>query len=198
MENTFNYSSLNPILKFSNWLSWRAVVSSLKEGNWLDIMPGEQIILQNYQAKNKKITEFYAIDQSLNKNLSKKNFNLKEYFIEKRLPYKNQTFDNLTFINGLEHLWYPQEIISECFRVLKNHGRLQIIVPTWFGKPFLEFIAFRLKIQNQIFESMNDHKTYYDEKTLWPMLVKAGFQPKCINLRKIKFFCSLYACVTKE
>jgi ubiquinone/menaquinone biosynthesis C-methylase UbiE len=198
MKNAFDYSSLNPILKFSNWLSWRAVVSNLKVGNWLDIMPGEQMILQNYQSENKKISEFYAIDQSLKKNLQNKNFHLKENFIDKKLPYKNGTFDNITFINGLEHLWYRQEILSECFRILKSHGRLQIVVPTWFGKPFLEFVAFRINIQSQIFESMNDHKIYYDEKTLWPMLVKAGFQPRYIKLRRIKFFCSLYAYVSKE
>jgi len=197
MKSTLDYSSLNPVLKLSNWLSWRAVVPNLKEGNWLDIMPGNQNILQKYQVENKKITLFYSIDQSLNKSASK-NFHLREYHIERKLPYKSEAFDNITFINGLEHLWYPQEILSECFRILKSRGRLQIIVPTWFGKPFLEFVAFGIKIQDQVFKSINDHKAYYEEKTLWPMLVKAGFKPKRIKLRRIKFFCSLYAYVTKE
>lgn len=44
---------------------------------------------------------------------------------------------------------------------------------------------------------MNDHKMYYDEKTLWPILVRAGFKPENIRMKRIKFFMSLYAIATK-
>ena len=45
---------------------------------------------------------------------------------------------------------------------------------------------------------MNDHKMYYDERTLWPMLVHAGFRPRNIKLKRIKAMCSLYALARKD
>jgi hypothetical protein len=44
---------------------------------------------------------------------------------------------------------------------------------------------------------MNDHKLYYDERTLWPMLVRAGFKPAHVRLRRIKGYCSLHARAVK-
>ena len=34
---------------------------------------------------------------------------------------------------------------------------------------------------------MDDHKTYYDPKDLWPLLVKAGFAPHAIACGRHKF-----------
>jgi hypothetical protein len=71
------------------------------------------------------------------------------------------------------------------------------MVPTWFGKPFLEWLAFGLRNPAAYLE-MNDHKLYYDERTLWPMMVRAGFQPRDIKIRRIKAFCSLYGTALKR
>jgi hypothetical protein len=70
-------------------------------------------------------------------------------------------------------------------------------VPTWFGKGFLEFMAFRMKMQEQIYHGMNDHKMYYDERNIWPKLVRAGFMPSDIKIRRIKFRCSLHIVARK-
>src|SRR6202022_646544 len=94
--------------------------------------------------------------------LSDLGFVVTEEHLDKVLPYADGTFDNVTLINGLEHLWFPQEVLSECYRVLRDGGVLQVIVPTWFGKPFLEFLAFTLK-DPQAETEMDDHKAYYDE-----------------------------------
>lgn len=197
-RKSFDYSSLPFYLKISNWLSWFAVVRHLKKGSWLDIMCGYQAMLQVSQLKNPKFTKFYALDQSLNSNLENKNFSLKKYSINNDLPFTSGQFDNITFINGLEHLKNPEVILNDTYRVLKNKGVFQLIVPTWFGKRILEFLAFKLKVQKQICEGMNDHKMYYDEKTIWPMLVAAGFEPKDIYIKRIKFYCSLYIRVSKN
>ena len=46
-------------------------------------------------------------------------------------------------------------------------------VPSWRGKWFLEFSAFRLGLSPK--DEVMDHKTYYDVKDLRPMLLEAGF-----------------------
>ena len=60
-----------------------------------------------------------------------------------------------------------------------------INVPTWMGKPFLEFSAFRLGTSPAL--EMDDHKMYYSKRDLWPILVRAGFKPSGIRMRYHKF-----------
>lgn len=193
---TYGYETLSLIGKVSLWLSERIVVSNLRAGRWLDVLSGHKSLLQSSQLSNTLITQFYSIDRTLDASLAVHGLNLVEHQVEKELPYPDDFFANVTFVNGLEHLWNPREVLAECFRVLQPGGVLQVIVPTWFGKPFLEFLAFRLRNPQASIE-MNDHKMYYDEKTLWPMLVAAGFRPRGIVLRRIKLWCSLYARTVK-
>ena len=195
-DTPFAYESLSLLGKFSLRLSNKLVVSYLKPGSWLDILSGYNGSLQRSQVHNKSVTSFHSLDHSLNADLNSLGFHLKELYLDDLLPYNDDTFDNITIVNGLEHLWKPQDILSECYRVLREWGILQVIVPTWFGKPFLEFVAFRMN-NEQAFREMNDHKTYYDERTLWPMLIKGGFQPKDVRILRVKLYCSLHAVAIK-
>ena len=64
-------------------------------------------------------------------------------------------------------------------------------VPTWRGKYFLELSAFRFGLSPKV--EMNDHKMYYNQRDLWPLLVRAGFRPSEIRLRYHKFGLNLFA-----
>lgn len=90
----------------------------------------------------------------------------------------------------LEHLWEPQEALSQFRRVLAGGGVLIVNVPTWWGKRVLEFIAFRVGIAA---EEMDDHKRYFDPRDIWPMLVEAGFKPSGIRCRRHKFGFATFA-----
>ena len=68
---------------------------------------------------------------------------------------------------------------------------MRINVPTWWGKVFLEFSAFRLGTSPAL--EMDDHKMYYDIRDLWPLLVEAGFKPSCLRLTYHKFRLNLFA-----
>jgi len=187
----FDYDSLPLVGRLSLWLSNQLIVSHLQPGIWLDLLCGYRALLQRSQHGNNHIVGFYCLDHRLDPGLAEYGFQLAECNIDKTLPYDPESFDNITVVNGLEHLWHPQSILSECQRVLKVGGALQIVVPTWFGKPFLEFLAFGIR-NKQAYAEMNDHKMYYDERTLWPMLVRAGFEPSALRIRRTKAFCSLY------
>ena len=102
--------------------------------------------------------------------------------IESALPrLAEEQFDFVLFISVLEHVWDPLRCLRECHRVLKKGGLIMINVPTWFAKPVLEVSAFRLGTSP--LNEMEDHKMYYDKRTLWPLLVQAGFKPSRIKLR---------------
>jgi SAM-dependent methyltransferase len=95
------------------------------------------------------------------------------------------SLDVVLCVSVLEHLWEPLDALLEFRRILAPGGLCFVNVPSWRGKWFLEYSAFRLKTSPA--EEMNDHKMYYDPRDLWPLLVKAGFRPQDITCRKHKF-----------
>jgi SAM-dependent methyltransferase len=94
-------------------------------------------------------------------------------------------------LSVLEHLWEPDDALREIHRLLAPGGVALINVPSWRGKWFLEFAAFRLGVSPA--EEMDDHKRYYDPSELWPMLVRAGFKPSGIRCRRHKFGMNTFA-----
>lgn len=91
----------------------------------------------------------------------------------------------------LEHLWEPAETLAHCRRLLRPGGICSINVPSWLGKPVLEFLAFRLGLSPA--DEIDDHKTYYDPRDLWPLLVAAGFVPHGIRCFRHKFGFATFA-----
>ena len=116
--------------------------------------------------------------------------------IEAALPeLEDGRFDLALLISVLEHLWEPVPILEHCRRVLRPGGLLFVNVPTWRGKFFLEFSAFRLRLSPAL--EMDDHKMYYNKPDLWPMLVRAGFKPSNLRLHYHKFGLNLFAVAQK-
>lgn len=101
------------------------------------------------------------------------------------------SLDLVLLMSVLEHLWDPLTMLEESRRVLRDGGVCLVNVPTWRGKRMLEFSAFRLGLSPQ--EEMDDHKTYYDPKDLWPLLVRAGFIPHNIRCFRHKFGLNAFA-----
>jgi SAM-dependent methyltransferase len=99
--------------------------------------------------------------------------------------------DVVLCLSVLEHLWEPDDVLRDIHRLLAPGGMALINVPSWRGKRFLEFAAFRLGVSPA--EEMDDHKRYYDPRDLWPMLVRAGFRPSGISCRRHKFGLNTFA-----
>jgi SAM-dependent methyltransferase len=116
--------------------------------------------------------------------------------LEGHLPGVLQTVetesqDLVMCMSVLEHLWDPADALKEFRRILAPRGVCLLNVPTWRGKWFLEYSAFRLKTSPP--EEMDDHKMYYDLSDLWPLLVRAGFLPHQIRSFRHKFGLNLFA-----
>jgi SAM-dependent methyltransferase len=98
--------------------------------------------------------------------------------------------------NVLEHLDEPYATATGLYRITAEGGVCVINVPSWRGKRFLELAAFRLGVAPV--EEMNDHRTYYDPRDLWPMLVRAGFRPSDIKVTRHKAGLNTIARCTKR
>jgi SAM-dependent methyltransferase len=99
-------------------------------------------------------------------------------------------FDLVTMLSVLEHLPSPEAVLTATHRVLAPGGTVIVHVPSWRGKPVLEWLAFRRGIGTA---SIDDHRMYYDVPDLWPLVVRAGFRPKDVVMRRHTAGCALTA-----
>ena len=103
----------------------------------------------------------------------------------------DQSLDVVLCMSVVEHLWEPHRTLIEFRRVLRPGGVCAINVPSWRGKRALEFSAFKLGLSPAC--EMDDHKTYYDPRDLWPLLVRAGFLPHGIRCSRHKLTLNTFA-----
>lgn len=195
----FGESGLTLLDRLGNWLSLRAIRPHLParaKPYVLDLGSGYNARL--LRALDLKQGTAHAVDFRLNPSLRNlPNFVVTEAFIPQALTgISTASVDLLLFISVLEHLEEPEQILRECCRVLKPGGKMLINVPTWRGRWFLELAAFRFGMCPA--EEIDDHKLYYNTATLWPMLVKAGFKPRQIKIKPIKFGLTVLAVALKE
>ena len=104
------------------------------------------------------------------------------------------SLDIILCVSVLEHLWNPLAMLEQCLRIVRPEGVCLFNVPSWRGKRFLEYSAFRLGLSPK--DEMDDHKMYYDVKDLWPLLVRAGFLPSRIRCFPHKFGLNTFAVCT--
>lgn len=109
---------------------------------------------------------------------------------------ETDSVDVVVCVSVLEHLWEPELALAEFQRVLRPGGLCLLNVPSWRGKRFLELSAFRLGLSPA--DEMDDHKSYYDPRDLWPLLVRAGFRPRNIQLGRHKFGLNTFAACRKD
>ena len=93
--------------------------------------------------------------------------------LEKILPLPDNEFDCVLALAVLEHLEYPQEIISECCRILKPGGRLIITIPSNYSRPILLMLVGLGLISK---EEIYSHKNYFSQRAVEAMLEKARFK----------------------
>lgn len=98
--------------------------------------------------------------------------------------FPDRSVDALICNNVIEHLTEPDATLAELYRLVAPGGVCVVNVPSWRGKFFLETAAFRLGVAPK--SEMDDHRAYYDPRDLWPMLVRAGFRPSDISVRRHK------------
>lgn len=108
----------------------------------------------------------------------------------------DRSLDVVLCMSVVEHLWEPAPTLAEFHRLLRPGGVCAVNVPSWRGKTALEFSAFKLGLSPAC--EMDDHKTYYDPRDLWPLMVRAGFKPHAIRCFRHKFGLNTFAVCTVD
>jgi SAM-dependent methyltransferase len=185
--------ALSPVDHFGVWLSARAV-------NRRAAFDGKRVadLGCGYEASFARqilprVQQLLLVDVHLADELGREpKVHAIEGRIESVLPtIASESLDVVVCLSVLEHLDEPQQALNEFHRILSPGGITLINVPSWRGKRWLELSAFRLGLSPAV--EMDDHKCYYDPRDLWPMLVRAGFQPRNISCRRHKLGLNTFA-----
>lgn len=180
--------------KFGAWLSVApiaAVVKRYDHPDVLDIGCGHRahvlVALESHIGKGVGIDESVSDEARASRKLSFLEGSAEQHLAA--LP--PESFDVILMISVLEHLWEPVDALKSCLRLLRPGGSLVLNVPNWAGKVFLETSAFTFGMSEP--DSIDDHKTYYAKRDLWPVMVRAGFRPRNIRMRYHKLGLNLFA-----
>jgi 2-polyprenyl-3-methyl-5-hydroxy-6-metoxy-1,4-benzoquinol methylase len=185
---------LSPVDRFGIWLSSRRIrhnVGSFAGKRVADVGCGYRALFARTLLDD--VDRLVLLDVALEPVLAQ---HPKVTAVEGVLPaalaaVADQSQDVVVCNSVVEHLSEPLATLHELCRVLAPSGTLLVNVPSWRGKFFLEFSAFRLGTSPA--DEMNDHKMYYDPRDLWPLLVRAGFRPRDIRCHRHKFGLNTFA-----
>lgn len=163
--------------KFIRWLRFRKIIKYIpKNSTVCDIGCGSNAIF--LKSISNLIKFGIGIDKKVEDYKTPKLVLKREYALNK-IPLEKQSADIVTMTAVLEHMINPQKILNECFRILKNNGKLIITTPSPKAKPILEFLAFKLRLIDG--NEIRDHKNYFWPSEIKTMLIKAGFEQKNIK-----------------
>lgn len=196
---SYGQHGLTWVDRWGVWLSRRAIQRFLPAGSQLRIVElGCGYRATQLVALRDRMLEGTGVDFQIAPDVQRiPGLSFHQGPIETTLPILPPTaFDVVLLISVLEHLRDPAAALAAAYRLLRPGGTLLVNVPTWRGKTFLEFSAFRLGLSPKV--EMDDHKMYYDKRDLWPLLVRAGFRPSELRLSYRKFGLNLFAAARKS
>jgi SAM-dependent methyltransferase len=197
-EISYGQERLTCVDKFGVWLSKRAILKYLKGKEKIKVLEiGCGFHATLLLSLRDYASEAFGIDFQISPDLKNiPNYSFEQGSAESILPkMADNAFDIVLLISVLEHLENPIDALTMIWRVMCPGASLVINVPTWIGKSFLEFSAFRLGLSPKV--EIDDHKMYYNKRDLWPLLIKAGFKPSHISMSYHKFGLNLLAIIKK-
>ena len=198
-DESFGQHGITLVDRLGVWLSQRAIRRYLPKRKGLEVLElGCGYRATQLVALGPILKHGIGIDFQISPDLhALEKFTFHEGTIEETLPsLQDESLDVVMLISVLEHLSDPRFALQASARLLRPGGVVLINVPTWLGKSFLEFSAFRLGLSPKV--EMDDHKMYYNKRELWPLLIQAGFRPSQVHLRYHKLGLNLFAAARKR
>ncbi len=152
-------------------------IKDLPKGNCLDIGCGD-----GTNAKKLKKSGFavYGLDISKSAVKKAKIKNIKTKVIDlnlQKLPYKDNFFDLIWMTDVIEHVFWPDFLLSEINRVIKKGGYLYLTTPnvSWY------IIRLRLLLGETLKDIHPEHIHWFNKRQLLELVSRYEF-------KTIKFF----------
>lgn len=150
-----------------------AALEFLRHGSLLDIGCGDGLFLE-MSGKEKSIIG-QGVDFSSNAVLRtrERGFNAQEIdFTKDRLPFQDNTFDNVVILDVLEHLFQPDKILREAKRVSRKY--IIIGVPNFSSLPARLQVLFGKIPENNLHQK--GHVFWFNWSILNKMVAEVGLK----------------------
>lgn len=101
--------------------------------------------------------------------------------MEKELPYKSNFFDIVFSKSVIEHLYYPEKVFKEVYRILKEGGAFVVLTPDYnstkqvFHEDFTHRSPFTIKSLDQIYKVSGFNNVCCKKIRQLPLLWKYPF-----------------------
>ncbi len=134
----------------------------------LEIGTGRGEVAKSFNSMDIDVTALDR-DETFRKDLENIGINFVCHDVfEGPLPFEDNSFDIVYTKSFLEHLPNPEELIIECYRVLKPDGKVLNLVPDW-------------ESNYKIFFDDPTHKTPFTTETIRNLYLMCGFKPGIIQ-----------------
>jgi ubiquinone/menaquinone biosynthesis C-methylase UbiE len=188
-EQYWKNKKKNSLVDF-NW-KWPAIKKYIpvEKINILDFGCGTgEIIKASIKISNK--STFTGIDISNNAiRRAKKRFDKSVHFYQvedgAKFPLKSGSFDYITALDVIEHIYDVDKAISELHRVLKKKGKILITTP--FNGAVKIILFTLLGYFDKYFDPIGPHIRFFNPRSLSKVLTNHRF-----NIKKIGYFGRFY------
>lgn len=154
--------------------------AALVQGRVLDVGCGSKPYRKCFDA-----SEYIGLEIEGCNNLADRHYDGKKF------PFKSGEFDSVFVSQVLEHVFNPEEFLSEINRVLKNDGVLLLTAPfIWdeHSQPFdyarYSFFGLRHLLENHGFKIVEHRKSMADIRVIFQMI--NGYIYKKVVTRNVK------------
>lgn len=160
---------LEPAARFFRFKKGLESIPKNKPVTIADLGCGPKVRFYHFAKKHgAKFKEYIGIDPLIQESPNTKDLKIVKSPLKKKISLPSNSVDYVVGFAFLEHIDYPEDMISESLRILKKNGKAIFTTPTFRAQKLLEFLAFKLGIISK--REILEHRQYFNEQKLYDLV----------------------------